>query len=94
VSHLSVYFVTCLLEKQIKCGKVSPQAAVDFAKEKKALKTTRTIAMARVFFLPVFVHYLVLPVYLKSSSEQVNVNVNCFVPRWDLGVEPLRYETL
>ena len=50
--------------------------------------------MARVFFLPVFVHYLVLPVYLKSSSEQVNVNVNCFVPRWDLGVEPLRYETL
>ena len=41
--HLSVYFVTRRHEKQIKCEQVSPQAAADFAKEKKALKTTRVI---------------------------------------------------
>ena len=40
VCHLSVYFVTRRHEKQIKCEQVSPQAAADFAKEKKALKTT------------------------------------------------------
>ena len=46
VCHLSVYFVTRRHEKQIKCEQVSPQAAADFAKEKKALKTTRIIIMA------------------------------------------------
>ena len=44
--HLSVYFVTRRHEKQIKCEQVSPEAAAEFAKEKKALKTTRIIIMA------------------------------------------------
>jgi len=48
--HLSVYFVTRRNEKQIKCEQVSPQAATDFAKEKKALKTTRIITMALLFY--------------------------------------------
>jgi len=34
---VGVYFVTRRHEKQIKCEQVSPQAAADFAKEKKAL---------------------------------------------------------
>ena len=74
--HLSVYFVTRRHEKRIKCEQVSPQAAADFAKEKKALKTTRIITMTLlVCFLPVNVHYLLLQVYFKSSSYIVNVLV-------------------
>ena len=74
--HLSVYFVTRRHEKQIKCEQVSPQAAADFAKEKKALKTIRIIIMALlVCFFPLFVHQLFLPVYFKSRSYMGNVMV-------------------
>ena len=74
--HLSVYFVTRRHEKQIKSEQVSLQAAADFAKEKKALKTARMIIMALlVCFLPLFVHYFLLHAYFKSSSYIVNVIV-------------------
>ena len=77
--HLSVYFVTRRHEKQIKCQQVSPQAAADFAKEKKALKTTRMVIMALlVCFFPLFVHTFLLNVYFKSSSYIVNVIVLCY----------------
>ena len=58
--HSSVYFVTRRHEKQIKCRQLSPQAAADFAKEKKALKTTRIIIMALLvcFFFPVCVYFV------------------------------------
>ena len=74
--HLSVYFVTRRHEKQIKCEQISPQAAADFAKEKKALKTTRIIIMILlVCLLPLLVHYSFLNVFFKSSSYIVNVIV-------------------
>ena len=74
--HLSVYFVTRRHEKRIKCEQVSPQAAADFAKEKKTLKTTGIITITLlVCFLPVNVHYLLLQVYFKSSSYIVNALV-------------------
>ena len=74
--HLSVYFVTRRHEKQIKSEQVSPQAAADFAKEKKSLKTTRIIVMALlVCFSPLFVHQLLLHVYFKSRSYMGNVMV-------------------
>ena len=74
--HLSVYFVTRRHEKQIKCEQVSPQAAADFAKEKKALKTTRIIIMALlVSLLPLFIYYLFLYVFFKRCSYIVNVIV-------------------
>ena len=72
--HSSVYFVTRRHEKQIKCEQVSPQAATDFAKEKKALKTTRIIIMALlVCFLPRFVYILFSYANYNSSSYIVNV---------------------
>ena len=72
--HLSVYFVTRRHEKQIKCEQVSPQAAADFAKEKKAVKTTRVIAMALlVCFLPVITCYIFSLVFFKSSGYSVIV---------------------
>jgi len=74
--HLSVYFVTLRHEKQIKCEQVSPQAAADFAKEKKAVKTTRIIIMALlVCFLPMYACYIFFLVFFKSSSYIVNVIV-------------------
>ena len=74
--HVSVYFVTRRHEKRIKCEQVSPQAAADFAKEKKALKTTRIIIMALLLcFLPVILHYFFLPLYFKSSNYVLNVLV-------------------
>ena len=74
--HLSVYFVTRRHEKQIKCEQVSPQAAADFAKEKKALKTTRIIVMALVVcILPMIVYGVFLQAFFKSSSYIVNVIV-------------------
>ena len=74
--HLSVYFVTRRHEKQIKCEQVSPQAAADFAKEKKALKTTRIIIMTLLAcFFPLTVSNLLLNVFSKSSSYIVNVIV-------------------
>jgi len=74
--HLSVYFVTRRHEKQIKCEQVSPQAAADFEKEKKALKTTRIIIMALlVCCLPVIVYGVFSHVFFKSSSYIVNVIV-------------------
>ena len=74
--HLSVYFVTRRHEKQIKCEQVSAQAAADFAKEKKALKTTRIIIMALLVCLfPLFMYVLVWSVSSKSSSYTVNVIV-------------------
>ena len=64
--HLSVYFVTRCHGKQIKCEQVSPQAAADFAKEKKTLVTNRiTTTALLVYVLPTGVHYLFLPVYLR-----------------------------
>ena len=75
--HLSVYFVTRRHEKQIKCEQISPQAAADFAKEKKALKTTRIITMALLACLfPLFLYVLFWSVsQSKSSSYTVNVIV-------------------
>ena len=64
--HLSVYFVTRCHGKQIKCEQVSPQAAADFANEKKTLVTNRiTTTALLVYVLPTGVHYLFLPVYLR-----------------------------
>ena len=55
--HLSVYFVTRRHEKQIECEQVSPEAAVEIAKEKKALKTTRIIIMTSLVSLsPLFMY--------------------------------------
>ena len=74
--HLSVYFVTRRHEKQIKREQVSPQAAADFAKEKKALKTTRTIIMALlVCLVPLIVYNLLLNVFLTGYSYTANVIV-------------------
>ena len=74
--HLSVYFVTRRHEKQIKCEQVSPQAAADFAKEKKALKTTRIIIMALLVCLfPVIVYNLLWNVFSKGDSYIVHVIV-------------------
>ena len=74
--HLSVYFVTRRHEKQIKCEQVSPQAAADFEKEKKALKTTRIIIMALlVCTLPMIVYGVSSQVFFTSSSYIVNVIV-------------------
>jgi len=71
--HLSVYFVTRRHEKRIKCEQVPPQAAADFAKEKKALRTTRVITITLlVCFLPMNVYYISLHVFLKRSSHIVN----------------------
>ena len=72
--HLAVYFETRRHEKQIKSEQVSPQAAADFAKEKKALKTTRIIIMALlVCFFPLFVYILISLAFSKSDSYIVNV---------------------
>ena len=72
--HLSVYFVTRRHEKQIKCEQVSPQAAADFAKEKKALKTTRIIIMVLlVCLLPLFVYSICWLRFSKGSSYTGNV---------------------
>ena len=74
--HLSVYFVTRRHEKQIKCEQISPQAAADFAKEKKALKTTRIIIMALFLCLfPVFMYIVFVNIFSKSSSYTGNVIV-------------------
>ena len=74
--HLSVYYVTRRHEKQIKCEHVSAQAAADFAKEKKALKTTRIIIMALLVCLfPLFMYVLFWSVSSKSSTYIVNVVV-------------------
>ena len=59
--HISVYFVTRRHEKRIKSEQVSPQTTADFAKEKKALKTTRIIIWTLlVCFFPSLLHYLFL----------------------------------
>ena len=72
--HLSVYFVTRRHEKQIKSEQVSPQAAADFAKEKKALKTTRIIIMALLVCLfPLFMYVFLWFAFSKSSSYTGNV---------------------
>ena len=72
--HLSVYFVTRRHEKQIKCEQVSPQAAADFAKEKKALKTTRIIIMALLVCLfPLFLYVFFWFLFSKRNSHTGNV---------------------
>ena len=74
--HLSVYFVTRRHEKQIKCERVSPQAAAEFAKEKKALKTTRIIVMTLLLCLsPLFMYNFLWSVFFKSTSYTGNVIV-------------------
>ena len=73
--HISVYSVTRRHEKRIKCEQVSPQAAADFAKEKKALKTTRIIIMALLLCLvPLpFMYILFWIVFSKSSNYTANI---------------------
>ena len=72
--HLSVYFVTRRHEKQIQCEQISLQAAADFAKEKKALKTTRIIIMALlVCLLPLFLYVFCWFVFSDGSSYIGNV---------------------
>ena len=72
--HLSVYFVTRRHEKQIQCEQISLQAAADFAKEKKALKTTRIIIMALLVCLfPLFIYVFLWFVFSKNSSYTGNV---------------------
>ena len=72
--HLSVYFVTRRHEKQIKCEQVSAEAAANFAKEKKALKTTRIIIMALLLCLfPLFVYVYCWFAYSKGTSHTGNV---------------------
>ena len=72
--HLSVYFVTRRHEKRIKCEQVSPEAASEFAKEKKALKTTRIIIMALLVCLfPFFMYVFLWFVFSKNSSYTGNV---------------------
>ena len=74
--HLSVYFVTRRHEKQIKCEQVSLQAAADFAKEKKALKTTRIIIIALLLCLsPVFLYVMSWSISSETSGYTVNVIV-------------------
>ena len=74
--HLSVYLVTRRYERRIKCEQVSPQAAADFAKEKKALKTTRIIIMALLVCLsPVFLYVMCWSVSSETSGYTVNVIV-------------------
>ena len=72
--HLSVYFVTRRHEKQIKCEQVSPEAAAEFAKEKKALKTTRIIIMALLVCLfPLFLYVFFWFLFSKSNSYTGNL---------------------
>jgi len=72
--HSSVYFVTRRHEKQIKCEQVSPQAAADFVKEKKALKTTRIIIMALLVCLfPLFMYVVCWFLFSGGSSHIGNV---------------------
>ena len=52
------FFLIRYHEKPIKRGQFSPQAAADFAREKKALKTTRVFVMGLVVF------FVSLSVYL------------------------------
>ena len=74
--HLSVYRVTRRHEKQIKCEQVSAQAAADFAKEKRALKTTRIIIMALLVCLfPPFLYTFFWSISSKSNSYILNVIV-------------------
>ena len=71
--HLSVYLVTRRHEKKIKCEQVSPQTIADFAKENKALKTTRIIIMALLVCLfPLFLYVVFWSVSSKNSSYTVN----------------------
>ena len=76
LGHLSVYFVTRRQEKLFKCEHVSPQAAAEFAKEKKALKTTRRNIMALLvclfaLFMYVFFGFL----FSKRNSYTGNIIV-------------------
>jgi len=72
--HLSVYFVTRRHEKQIKCEQVSAEAAANFAKEKKALKTTRIIIMALLLCLiPLFLYVFCWFAFSGGNSHTGNV---------------------
>ena len=72
--HLSVYFVTRRHEKQIKCEQVSPEAAAEFAKEKKALKTTRIIIMALLVCLfPLFMYVFFWLLFSKRDCYSGSV---------------------
>ena len=72
--HLSVYFVIRRHEKQIKCEQISPQAAAEFAKEKKALKTTRIIIMALLVCLfPLFMYVFFWFLFSKRNSYTGNL---------------------
>ena len=68
--HFSVYFVTRRHHKPLKT----------LQRERKALKITRIASMALlVCFLPVIVHYLILDVSFKSSSDVGNIMSHPFV---------------
>lgn len=72
--HVSVYFVTRRHERQIKSEQVSQEAIANFAKEKKALKTTRIIILTLVFcYFPSFIFLGMITTFRKSSSDALNV---------------------
>ena len=78
--HLSVYFATRRHEKQIQREQVSPQAAADFAKEKKALKTTRIIIMALLLCCFPLLLYILIFCAFSGSSNHIQWKCNSFVP--------------
>ena len=72
--HISVYFVSRRHECRIRSEQVSLQAAADFAKEKKALKTTRIIILTLLLcILPPSVYGLFLRIFSNSSNYIVTV---------------------
>ena len=72
--HISVYFVTRRHERQIKSEQVSQEAIANFAKENKALKTTRIIIVTLVFcYFPSFIFLGMITTFRKSSSNAFNV---------------------
>ena len=74
LGHLSVYFVTRRQEKLFKYEQVSPQAAAEFAKEKKDLKTTRIIIMALLVCLfPLLMYVFFGFLFSKRNSYTGNI---------------------
>ena len=72
--HISVYFVTRRHERQIKSEQVSQEAVANFAKEKKALKTTRIIILTLIFcYFPSYIFLGITTTFRKSSSDALNV---------------------
>ncbi|CAH3138711.1 unnamed protein product [Pocillopora meandrina] len=98
--HISVYFVSRRHECRIRSEQVSLQAAADFAKEKKALKTTRIIILTLLLcILPPSVYGLFLRIFSNSSNYIVTVvhlshPVGCFKLIFDHSTEGKRFNAL